>query len=98
MRDLYARLSPRSRYLRFLIAASELPEALLRILLDVDGRRRLAFVAEDAAREDGDAVGLASFGAVDEHSVELGLVVRDDWQRQHVGTELAIRVMEAAED
>jgi GNAT superfamily N-acetyltransferase len=26
------------------------------------------------------------------------LVVRDDWQRQHVGTELARRVLQAAED
>jgi RimJ/RimL family protein N-acetyltransferase len=45
-----------------------------------------------------EAVGLASFGAVDDDSAEVGLVVRDDWQRQGVGTELATRVLQAAED
>ena len=27
----------------------------------------------------------------------MGLVVRDDWQRRHLGTELALRMMQAAE-
>jgi RimJ/RimL family protein N-acetyltransferase len=29
--------------------------------------------------------------------VEVGLVVRDDWQRQRLGTELAGRLLQAAE-
>ena len=51
--------------------------------------------------EDGEAphevVGLGSYGAVDDRHVEVALMVRDDWQRQRVGRELAERVLRAAE-
>jgi RimJ/RimL family protein N-acetyltransferase len=98
VRDLYARLSPRARYQRFHLAARDLPEALLRILVDVDYHRRLALVAESDANGERAVVGLVSFGAIDDDSAELGLVVRDDWQQQRLGTELAKRAMQAAED
>ena len=42
-------------------------------------------------------MGLGSYDAVNDETVEVALVVRDDWQRQHVGTELARRVLQAAE-
>jgi len=96
--DLYDHLSSRTLHQRFHLATRELPEALLRILVDVDYHRRLALVAENATGDDRVVVALANFGAIDEHSVELGLVVRDDWQRQRVGSELAHLVMRAAED
>lgn len=37
-------------------------------------------------------------GAVDDNNAEVGLVVSDEWQRLHVGTDLATRVLQAAED
>jgi RimJ/RimL family protein N-acetyltransferase len=74
-----------------------LPDSLVRSMASVDGRRTLALVAEDDGENRGEVVGLASFGAVDDRDVEVAIVVRDDWQRQHVGTELATRVMQAAE-
>jgi RimJ/RimL family protein N-acetyltransferase len=74
-----------------------LPDSLVRSMASVDGRRTLALVAEDDGENRGEVVGLASFGAVDDRDVEVAIVVRDDWQRQHVGTELATRVMLAAE-
>src|SRR6266699_3263145 len=46
---LHARLSPRTRYLRFLSPIPTLPDALVRRLACVDYRRRLAVVAEDEA-------------------------------------------------
>jgi len=95
--NLYARLSPRTRYQRFHLETRGLSEAVLRLLVDVDHHHRLALVAENDAGEDG-VVGLANFGAIDDESVELGLVVCDEWQRQHVGTELACKVIQAAED
>ena len=77
---------------------STLPDSLVRRLVSADDGRTMAFVAEyetdDNARV---VVGLANLGAVDDISVEVGLVVRDDWQRQHVGTELAAQMMLAAE-
>src|SRR5262245_66541301 len=75
-----------------------LPDSVVRLLSCVDYRRKLALVAE---HEDGDArdiVGLGSFDAIDESSAEVGLVVRDDWQRQHIGLALAQRVLQAAEE
>lgn len=83
IRSFYAQLSPRSRYLRFFSPMPALPDSVVRLLTSVDYRRKLALVAEDG--DAGELVALASFGAV------------DDWQQQHVGTELATRVLEAAE-
>lgn len=97
IRELYAHLSPRTRYRRFFSPMPTLPDSLLRLLLDVDQRRRMALVVHQAEGP-GEVVGLGSFGAVDDDSAEVGLVVRDDWQRQGVGTELATRVLQAAED
>jgi RimJ/RimL family protein N-acetyltransferase len=97
IRALWDHLSPRSRYLRFLSVASTLPDSLVRSLVAVDNQRTLALVAERDTEAAVDIIGLASFAAVDDDQVEVGVVVRDDWQRRRVGTELATRVMQAAE-
>src|SRR3979409_1622693 len=49
IRALQARLSPRTRYLRFLSPIPTLPDALVRRLACVAYRRRLAVVAEEEA-------------------------------------------------
>src|SRR5262245_40990732 len=98
IRELYARLSPRSRYLRFFSPMPALPDAVVRLLACVDYRRKLALLAEHDGGDGKEVIGLGSFGATDNGDVEVGLVVRDDWQRLRVGTELAERVMQAAED
>jgi RimJ/RimL family protein N-acetyltransferase len=98
LRELFARLSPRTRYLRFLSPFSTVPESVVRLLASVDYRRHLALVAEHHNGNDVEVVGLGSFGAIDDHNAEVALVVRDDWQRQHVGTELATRILQAAEN
>src|SRR4029450_3981907 len=92
---LYARRSPRTRYLSFL--SSTVPDSVIRQLARVDYRQQLALVAEYETGNAREIVGLASFAALDATSVEVGLVVRDDWQRQRVGTALANRVLQAAE-
>src|SRR5262249_10340274 len=98
IRELYGHLSPRTRYLRFFLTVPTLPDSVLRLLASVDYIERLALLAEHENEKGLEVVGLASFGAVDERSAEVGLVVRDEWQRQHVGTTLARRVLKAAED
>jgi acetyltransferase len=97
IRELWTHLSPRSRYLRFLSVMTTLPDSLVRRLVAIDNCRTMAFVAEHETEDAAVVVGLVNLGVVDELSVEVGLVVRDDWQRQHLGTELARRVMLAAE-
>jgi GNAT superfamily N-acetyltransferase len=96
IRDLYAHLSWRSRYQRFFSPMSELPDSVLRRLTDVDNESRLALVAY-ADDNPGDIVAMGSFGAIDASSAEVALVVRDDWQRQRLGTALATQVLEAAD-
>ena len=97
IRELYAHLSPRSRYMRFFSVMPSLPDSLVRQLAFVDGCHRVAFIAEEDAAGRTEPVALASFGAIDETTVELGLVVRDEWQNQRLGTALAVRVLDAAE-
>jgi RimJ/RimL family protein N-acetyltransferase len=98
VRELYAHLSPRTRYLRFFSPMPFLPESIVRLLTCVDYRRKLSLVAEHETSTGRDIVGLGSFDAIDDTSVEVALVVRDDWQRQRVGTALASRVLRAAEE
>ena len=98
IRELYRHLSPRTRYLRFSSPMPELPDSFLRLITCVDYRRRLALLAE-STNMDGDAevVALSEFIAIDHRTAEVGLVVRDDWQHQGLGTALATRTLLAAE-
>jgi RimJ/RimL family protein N-acetyltransferase len=98
VRALDAHLSLRTRYLRFLSPMPAIPDSVARLLACVDYRRRLALVAEQGEGASREIVGMGSFSAIDDRSAEVALVVRDEWQRQSVGTELARRVLQAAED
>jgi len=98
IRDLFAHLSPASRYLRFFSPMPELPASVMRLLACVDYRRTLALVAEHENGATPEPIGLASYGALDDGTAEVALVVRDEWQHHHVGTELATRLLRAAED
>jgi RimJ/RimL family protein N-acetyltransferase len=97
IRALHARLSPRTRYLRFLSPMPTLPDALVHRLACVDHGRRLAVVAEDEGAGCAGVVALATFSAVDETTAEVSVVVQDDWQRQGVGTALVSTLLDAAE-
>jgi acetyltransferase len=97
VRDLYDHLSPRTRYLRFFSQMPALPDSVVRLLTCVDYHRRLALVAELETADGAEVVALGSFAAIDEHRVEVGLVVRDEWQRQGIGVALAQRVLLAAQ-
>jgi RimJ/RimL family protein N-acetyltransferase len=97
IRDLYARLSPRTRYLRFFSPMPMLPESVLRLLSCIDYRQGVALVAED---EDKDhlVIAVGSVGAVDGDVAEIAVVVEDGWQRQGVGSVLIAKLLQAAED
>src|SRR5215813_11452174 len=97
IRELWPHLSPQTRYLRFLSILSSLPDSLVNRLISDNACRSMAIVAEHDTDGTPIVIGLANLGAVDGESAEVGLVVRDDWQRQHVGTELARTMMLAGE-
>jgi RimJ/RimL family protein N-acetyltransferase len=97
IRALHARLSPLSRYRRFLSPMPTLPESLVQRLSCVDHRSCVAIVAEDERNNDFDVVALASFSEVDEGVAELAIVVLDEWQGQGMGGALVERLLDAAE-
>jgi GNAT superfamily N-acetyltransferase len=96
VRELYRGLSARTRYLRFFSVMPVLPDAVLHLLTCVDYRRRLTLVAEIETADGVEVVAMGGFAAIDDTDVEVGLVVRDDWQRRGIGVALAARVMRAA--
>jgi GNAT superfamily N-acetyltransferase len=96
----FARLSPQSRYRRFLSWKSQLSDAELVYLTEVDGEHHFAMgaVAEGEAGEEGVAVGRFIRGASDPTVADVGVAVIDDWQHRGLGTLLLLRLVEAARE
>ena len=90
-RRFLARLSPRTRRLRFHDAAGVQNSALAHFHTHVDQDRHAAFVCEHHGEIVGEARYVANPGG---RSCELGIVVADDWR--HTG--IAQRLMDALID
>jgi acetyltransferase len=57
----------------------------------------VAWLAESEIADGADVVALSEYAALDDHTAEVGFVVRDEWQRLGVGTALAMSTLRAAE-
>jgi RimJ/RimL family protein N-acetyltransferase len=93
----YERLSPQTRYRRFLTIKPSLTEADVRFLTGVDGTDHFALVttpADDPER----IIAVARFvrQRQDSSAAELAVVVGDQFQGEGLGTELLSRLAEAA--
>jgi GNAT superfamily N-acetyltransferase len=79
----FAGLSAESRRRRFLQPMPRLPEAMLRRLVDVDGRHHVAMIAS----VDGECVGVASYVALADElgAAEVGVAVADHYQGRGIG-------------
>jgi GNAT superfamily N-acetyltransferase len=84
----FQRLSPESRYRRFLAPLPKLGRAQLRYLTDVDHHDHEALLAIDPQTRNG--LGVARFvrSREDPAVAEVAVAVADDWQRRGLGTAL----------
>ena len=87
-RDGFARLSPQSRYRRFMSPIDELTPDMLRRFTEVDYRDHFAYVGLLAQEADQPGIGVARYVRLpDDPSVaEAAVTVIDDYQRRGLGT------------
>ena len=90
----FARLSPESRYKRFLAPVNELRPRDLRYLTEVDHHAHEALVAQ---APDGEPLGVARY-VRDDGGAEAAVAVVDHWQGRGLGTALLTRLAARASE
>ena len=98
----FAKLSARSRYLRFLSDHRTLSERELTFLTEVDQVDHFcvgAALLDDSGHE-GEGIGVARFvrDPEDRETAEAAITVVDEWQRKGLGKLLLLRLVEAARE
>jgi len=98
LRESHERLSPETRYRRFLAVKPHLTSADVRYFVDIDGHDHVALVATLPDCDEEPIVGVARFIRIPEEPevAEVAIVVADALQGRGVGTELIARLAEEA--
>lgn len=96
-RDFIKRLSPESRWMRFLGGIAEPSDEMVRKFTDLDYRRDMAFVA--LVQQDGKPreIGVSRYSlSPDGKSCECAVTVSDEWQGKGLGTLLMRHLIDTA--
>lgn len=89
LKEFFYSLSGKSMYRRFASARKDMPHARLQEFVAVDYSRDMVILALSRHRDREIVVGLAQYSINEkDHTAELALVVRDDYQHQGIGKEL----------
>jgi RimJ/RimL family protein N-acetyltransferase len=93
----YDRLSPESRYRRFLVAKPHLSSSEVRYLVEIDGQRHVALVAT-SPDDAGNILAVGRFVSLPEDpgAAEFAIVVADHLQGQGLATALLERLADEA--
>ncbi len=89
LKDMFYKLSDETVYKRFMGVKKYMPRKQLHELANVDYSKNMAIVAILGEGDKEEMIGVGRYG-LDENtnSAEVAFVVRDDWQRKGIGTEL----------
>jgi acetyltransferase len=108
LQDLVHRLSPESRYFRFVSSIEELPPTMLARFTLIDYDREMALVAVHKQRQAGEdgqiteterIIGVSRYITnPDQTSCEFALVVADDYAGKGLGSRLMESIMDVARD
>jgi acetyltransferase len=92
--DMFNKMTPRSRYLRFMTNIQELPEGLLHQFTHLDYRASFAIACLAGAGDKNEIIAVARYSDdPDEHIADLGVAVRDDWQHLGIGKSLLSKII-----
>lgn len=87
MKDFLSACSPRSRYLRFGEVLTDIPPDEYVFFMDADHQTTVTVIAVDSEGGEDRIVAAAKYHlAMDTGFAEFSMIVRDDWQREGVGT------------
>jgi len=94
----FERLSPESRYRRFLAPMTELSQSTVRYLTEIDHHDHEAMIALD--EQTGEGIGVARYVRDPDHPdvAEVAVTVIDDWQGRGLGTRLLEVISARARD
>lgn len=89
LKEFFYSLSDQSVYQRFISARKDMPHERLQEFVVIDYSSEIIILAIEEQNDIQTVVGVAQYGIEpDSHTAEVALVVRDDYQKQGIGTEL----------